>query len=101
MELSRGDLKSFINWCKNVGQKVNNQEIDPNQVLRQTLIPKTVTEIPEIYPTHIDWDDNFYDLAESKISFNIDGSEFGLHNCSIELTNPTNNEVVDLSLIHI
>lgn len=94
----RGDLRSFIIWCKNVGKKVNDDSIDPNQVLRQTLIPKIVTEIPKIYPTHIDWDDNFYDLSESKISFNIDNHEYGLHNCSIEIINPNNNGNIEFEI---
>ncbi|MEX2411330.1 MAG: DEAD/DEAH box helicase family protein [Candidatus Paceibacterota bacterium] len=95
----RSDLKSFINWCKNIGRKIKDDSIDPNQVLRQTLIPKVVTEIPKIFPTHIDWDDNFYDSAESKISFNIDNREYGLYNCTIELINPTDNGVVDFEII--
>ena len=94
----RGDLRSFIVWCKNVGKKVNDDSIDPNQVLRQTLIPKVVTEIPELFPTHIDWDDNFYDLAESKISFRIDNQEFGLHNCSIELIDPNSTGNIEFEI---
>lgn len=94
----RGDLRSFVAWCRNVGKKVNDDSIDPNQVLRQTLIPKIVTEIPKIFPTHIDWDDNFYDLAESKVSFRIDNQEFGLHNCSIELIAPNNNGDVEFEI---
>lgn len=94
----RGDLRNFILWCKNIGRKVNDDSIDPNQVLRQTLIPKIVTEIPKIFPTHIDWGDNFYDLAESRISFRIDNQEFGLYNCSIELVEPNNNGTVEFEI---
>ncbi|MEM1336128.1 MAG: DEAD/DEAH box helicase family protein [Bacteroidota bacterium] len=95
----RTDLKSFLKWCKNLGEKLTDDNIDPNQVLRQTLIPKVVSEPPKIYPTHIDWDDNFYDLAESKISFKIDNSEFGSYNCSIELINPDDNGVIEFEII--
>lgn len=94
----RNDLKGFINWCNNLGSKLINNNIDPNQVLRQTLIPKVVTEIPKIFATHIDWDDNFYELSESKISFRIDNHEFGLSNCSIELLNPNNNGVIEFEI---
>lgn len=98
LELSKRCLRNFILWCKNIGRKVNDDSIDPNQVLRQTLIPKIVTEIPKIFPTHIDWGDNFYDLAESRISFRIDNQEFGLYNCSIELVEPNNNGTVEFEI---
>lgn len=94
----RGDLRSFIDWCKNVGKKVNDDTINPNLVLRQTLIPETVTEIPEKFPTHINWDDNFYDFAESKISFKINNQEFGLHHCSIELVAPNDNGIIEFEI---
>lgn len=94
----RSDLKNFISWCKNIGKKLNDDTIDPNQVLRQTLIPKIVTQIPNLFPTHIDWDDNFYDQAESKISFNIDRREFGSYNCSIDLINPNSNGNIEFEI---
>src|SRR5690606_25200159 len=41
--------------------------------------------------THIDWNDNFYDNSESRVSFVIENQEFSLTYCSISLTNPTEN----------
>lgn len=94
----KGDLRSFIVWCQNIGRKINDESIDPNQVLRQTLIPEIITEIPKIYPTHIDWDDNFYDLTESKIYFNIDNKMFGAHDCSINLINPNDSGIINFKI---
>lgn len=87
----RNDLRGFIKWCNNLGQKLIDETIDPNQVLKETLIPQIISEIPEIYPTHIDWDDNFYDNSASRVSFVIDNQEFSLTYCSITLTNPMAN----------
>lgn len=94
----RGDLRSFIAWCKNLGEKLINEGIDPNQVLRDTLIPEIITEIPRIFPTHIDWDDNFYDYPESKIHININGN-FNSSNCSIEIINANNNGAIEFEII--
>ncbi|ESU27086.1 helicase [Flavobacterium limnosediminis JC2902] len=94
----RSDLKGFISWCKNIGVKLIDDAIDPNQVLRQTLIPEIISEIPNIFPTHIDWDDNFYDYPESKISFRINNQEFGLSNCSINIINPNDQRKIEFEI---
>ena len=94
----RNDLRGFIGWCNNLGTKLIDDNIDPNQVLRQTLIPEVVKEVPSIYATHIDWDDNFYELPESKISFRIDNHEFRLSSCSIELVNPNDNGLIEFEI---
>ncbi|PWI28873.1 hypothetical protein DI383_14465 [Flavobacteriaceae bacterium LYZ1037] len=87
----RNDLRGFIKWCNKLGKKLIDESIDPNQVLKETLIPQIISEIPKIYPTHIDWDDNFYDNSESRVSFVIDNQEFSLTNCSIGLMNANAN----------
>lgn len=89
----KNDLKGFISWCDNIGRKLIDENIDPNQVLRDTLIPEIVTEIPEIYPTYIDWDDNFYDYPESKIEININGT-FNSAYCSINIINESDNGII-------
>jgi superfamily II DNA or RNA helicase len=81
----RNDLRGFIKWCNKLGAKLIDENIDPNQVLKETLIPEIISNIPEVYPTHIDWGDNFYDNSEARVSFIIDNQEFGLANCSIGL----------------
>lgn len=94
----RNDLKGFINWCDNLGKKLMNESIDPNQVLRDTLIPEVITEIPHLFPTYIDWDDNFYDFPESKIEININGI-FNSAYCTIEIINENDQGVVDFQVV--
>ncbi len=93
----RSDLRGFIEWCKNVGKKLVDESIDSNQILRETLIPEIITEIPNIYPTHIDWDDNFYDLPESKIDININGC-FNSAHCSINVINANDNGDINFEI---
>ncbi len=94
----RNDLKGFIEWCKNVGRKLNDENIDPNQVLRETLIPEIITEIPHLYPTYIDWDDNFYDLPESKITIDINGN-FNFAYCSINVINANDDGEINFEIV--
>ncbi|MGE6397942.1 DEAD/DEAH box helicase [Chryseobacterium scophthalmum] len=93
----KNDLKGFIGWCDNIGKKLINEDIDPNQVLRDTLIPEIVTKIPEVYPTHIDWDDNFYDFPESKIEISINGI-FNYAYCSINILNDIHNGIIKFEI---
>lgn len=85
----KGDLKEFIEWCKIIGKKLINESIDPNQILRETLMPRVAEEIPKIFPTHIDWDEDVYIYPESKISIIDSGREFSLAYCSLNIINPT------------
>lgn len=81
----KGDLKEFIEWCKIIGGKLINEDIDPNQILRETLMPRVVEEIPKVFPTHVDWDESIYIYPESKISIIHNGREFILAYCSLNI----------------
>lgn len=94
----KGDLKAFINWCNNLGKKLIDESINPNQVLRETLIPEVITEIPHLYPTYIDWDDNFYNFPESKIEITINGI-FNSAYCTIEIINQNDQGVIDFQVV--
>lgn len=94
----RNDLRGFVDWCNNLGKKLIDESIDPNQVLRDTLIPEIIVDIPELNPTHIDWDDNFYDYPESKIHLDING-EFNSADCSIKIFNANINGSIEFEII--
>lgn len=95
----KGDLKEFVTWCNKIGKKLIDEDIDPNQILRETLIPEIISEIPDIHPTHIDWDEHVYDYSESKISIIIDSREFNLANCSLNIVNPSNNREIFFEIV--
>jgi hypothetical protein len=57
-----GDILTFKNWCLEQGEKLTNDGIDGNQILTQTLIPKTVYRVPNrAVPFAIDWDGMMWD----------------------------------------
>ena len=59
MELFKNDIKEFIKWCNVIGGKLINPSIDPNQILKHTLIPESISKLPDIQPIYIDWSDSF------------------------------------------
>lgn len=85
----QGDLKQFKKWCIALGDKLIDEDIDPNQILRETLIPTLRTGLPEIFPVWIDWDTDIYLDTETKYGFIIDESKFDLSNIELCLVNPS------------
>jgi len=70
---SRGNLKEYIKWCNTIGAKMINPDIDPNQILKDTLIPQFIDTIPNKYPILIDWDESYYEFSDTRKYIKIDG----------------------------
>ncbi|SEM27115.1 Superfamily II DNA or RNA helicase [bacterium A37T11] len=85
----QGDLKQFKNWCIALGDKLVDENIDPNQILRETLIPTLKTELPNVFPVWIDWDTDIYLDVETKYNFIINGVKYDLSNIELCLVNPS------------
>lgn len=85
----QGDLKQFKNWCIALGNKLVDENIDPNQILRETLIPTLRTDLPKIFPVWIDWDTDIYLDVETKYNFIINGVKYDLSNIELCLVNPS------------
>lgn len=94
----KSDLKTFTIWCNTIGKKLIDENIDPNQILRETLIPKIVTERPCVYPTHIDWHEDIYLTSESRISIIIGAHEFPLTFCNIDLVNTSEDKSIEFQI---
>ncbi|MDT3402250.1 DEAD/DEAH box helicase [Mucilaginibacter terrae] len=84
----KGDLKSYRDWCKAMGKKLIDETIDPNQILKETLIPELVTEVPNRFPVWIDWDVDMYMETETKYRFYINGFRYDLSSIELCLTEP-------------
>jgi len=84
-----GDLMDFKAWCKHIGEKLIDTSIDPNQVLRETLIPTQMTEIPNRFPVWIDWDIDMYLSSETGFKFLVNDLKSDLSSTELCLENPT------------
>jgi hypothetical protein len=51
----REHVAHFIEWCDEIGRKVLDPTIDPDEVLKGTLNAKTVTARPAVIPICADW----------------------------------------------
>lgn len=81
-----GNVLTFKEWCLEQGEKLTDDSIDGNQILKQTLIPKTVACIPNKAEAFaIDWDGIMWDERESYFTFNLQGIESRLYNTDLVL----------------
>ena len=97
--IKKGDLKDFKQWCIEIGDKLINEAIDSNQILKETLIPKAISVVPDIYPICIDWDEDVYMSQETHFRFSIDGFPTIVANTDIRLTNPSEHGRLLFSIV--
>ncbi len=96
-----GDILTFKNWCLEQGEKLTNDGIDGNQILTQTLIPKTIHRLPNrTVPFAIDWDGMMWDQRENHFAFNLLGVESRLFNTDLVLreVNPVQGDSIFFSV---
>lgn len=85
----RGDLRGFLKWCKLNGPKLIDPNVDSNSILRETLLPEAVDKVPKVFPTHITWSEDVYDINENKIAITINGRMINFAHVSLELDDPS------------
>jgi len=71
-----------------VGARLLDDSLDPEEVLRGTLVPKLVSKRPERIPISVEWPDVFYKEPEQVFAFTINGVEVYRHDCDITLIDP-------------
>ncbi len=79
-------VDEFAAWSKNIGAKIDDANIDPEEVLRGTLVPTLIDARPGGVPIGVDWPLDILELTESAttISF-VHTVHEHLTNVSIEL----------------
>ena len=85
------NLMQLTNWCRDVGAKLTDLKLDPDEVLRGTLVPQMVTERPEKTPISVEWPDVFYKEPEKLFAFQIGNETFYPHNAELQLVTPTDS----------
>ena len=85
----RANLEQFIVWCKKVGTKLVNSTINPDEVLKGTLSPVSISQRPTKMPINIDWPETIYTEPERDWVIGWGGKECSLSEISINLVAPS------------
>ena len=85
-------------WCEQVGAKLLDTTIDPDEVLKGTLDAKPVMVRPAKMPIGIDWPEEIYKSPEAAWTIVIDEQEWPLSDLSITLLDPTLTETLQFEI---
>ncbi len=85
----KNDIPTLIKWFNHIGNKVTDENIDANEVLKDALVAKSINERPVLFPFYIDWSVDIYKQSETRYSFIIGNTEYELYNIDIVLINPS------------
>lgn len=96
---STGDIQQLIEWCTALGNKLIRDDIDPNTILKETLIPNSVSVRPFIMPFAVDWNEAVFLEPETRITFIINSVEHEFYNTELQLLNPSENGELIFELI--
>lgn len=93
------NLMELIHWCRSVGAKLNDQTLNPEEVLAGTLVPKIVSDRPAKSVVAVEWPDLFYRQPERTFEFQIDGKTSFLHAADLRLLNYADQGPLSFALI--
>lgn len=83
------NLLTLTTWCRAVGAKLLDEKLDPDEVLRGTLVPVLVSERPKRTPVAVEWPPIFWREPEQFFSFHINGLTVHRHDADIVLSDPS------------
>lgn len=79
-------VDSFTAWCRHIGAKIVDVSINPEDVLKGTLIPQQVDTRPSVVAIGVDWPSDVLDVVESMTTVVWQyGAESRLTDLGIEL----------------
>ena len=93
------NLLTLTTWCRAVGGSLLDEQLDPEEVLRGTLVPELVSERPKKMPLAVEWPPIFYKEPEQLFAFQIDGKTIYRHDADIVLSDPTEDGPLRFSIL--
>jgi len=88
-------VDTFRTWCTHIGKKIVDTTIDPEEVLRGTLVARQIDARPAVVAIGVDWPSKILEVAESTTSLIWpNGTTHRLNDVGIELV----GEAVDTPL---
>ncbi|MBS9783298.1 MAG: DEAD/DEAH box helicase family protein [Pasteurella sp.] len=92
----QGDLRQFISWAKNIAYKLVDENIDPDEILKDCLIPKFVNIFPNSNPIRVDWDEQ---ILQNPLIIETQNGNYTNHLLSMEIEKIHNKNSIEFSIV--
>ena len=85
--LQTDSLARWREWCHDLGVKLCNDNVEPNDFLKYTLIPELIKNgvLPAQQAMMIDWPDQLFESASFKITVVCGNEKYSFHECQLDL----------------
>ncbi|WP_299442614.1 DEAD/DEAH box helicase family protein [uncultured Aquimarina sp.] len=87
----RGNLNELTQWCRDIGDVLDNPKINPNTVLENTLVPVIITERPNVVPIAIEWHHEMFEYSENRYVISLNGIHYNLSNSELNIVDTPND----------
>lgn len=96
----RNDIPTLIKWFHHIGDKISDESINGDEILKGALVAKALSERPNEIPYLVDWNEDVYKQSETKYTFNIDGLPYELYNVDLSVVNPSDTGNIRIAITH-
>lgn len=94
-----GTISDFVEWCKQVGEKLLNSKINTDDIFKNALKRELVKAIPDLQVLTIEWDDTIYDiLCDHNIELEVDGTKFNIDDIDFEIISSDTKEFIEFKI---
>lgn len=83
--MATGSLAQWRAWCDEIGAKLDDPNVAPNDFLRFTLIPEIISQLPGAVPLTADWPETLFESSNFRFQVNDAGTIYDFHDCQIDL----------------
>ncbi|MBL0883419.1 MAG: hypothetical protein IBJ16_08785 [Chitinophagaceae bacterium] len=91
--MRNNNILTWTRWCQSIAAKITDPLIDPDLVLKGTLIPKEISQIPDTLLFSIEWPDIIFRQSIGNFELTIANEVYPIWNCEISLDSQTKNSV--------
>lgn len=79
------DIPTWVDWCERIGGKLLDESIVFADVLKSALVPRVISERPDLVPLAIEWPEEFYLRGEDAIHVEIGSERVPFYDAGLEL----------------
>lgn len=96
--MSNGNIVEFVDWCNHVGNKVLDNSIDSDNILKGAIFTKRIKSMPDKHPLSIEWSEELVKSSDQLIEFFYQDKSLDFNDISIDLIHTSNNSNIQFKI---